>query len=234
MKFEKVKMKTLVEKVGIKKSTILYYVKEGIFSKPEMLSKNIHLYNISEVKIKHEVINLLQNELNSSIDEIKMSIGSLKIEKKPEKILKSIIECVKTLAETELIYTKKQFIEKISIESYNFLLKNNHIDEKEKYSDRDYEYTKNILKILNTFNKESIFGSKVIEDILNEYKNGFKSISISELEFLNKLKEKMNLSSDLSIDEIEGLYISTFNLVLLVKPFIQNKSTLFSIKNFDI
>jgi len=64
------KMKELIAQSGESKSTILYYVKEGLLPQPSKPKPNVHLYDESSVEILR-FIKYLQHNFNYSIAEIK-------------------------------------------------------------------------------------------------------------------------------------------------------------------
>jgi len=63
------KMKKLMEATGESKSTILYYVKEGLLPEPEKPKINLHLYDESCINII-KFIKYLQNQFSYSIAQI--------------------------------------------------------------------------------------------------------------------------------------------------------------------
>ena len=66
----KLKMKQLMEQTGESKSTILFYLKEGLLPEPEKPKPNLHLYDESCVNII-QFIKHLQNQFSYSIAQIK-------------------------------------------------------------------------------------------------------------------------------------------------------------------
>ena len=66
----KYKMSELVSQSGVSKSTILYYIKEGLLPEPEKPKPNVHLYPPKTVKIL-EFIKYFQQNLGYSIAQIK-------------------------------------------------------------------------------------------------------------------------------------------------------------------
>ena len=68
-----IKMATLIEKSGVNKSTILYYIKEDLLPQPQKPKPNVHLYDDSSISILH-FIKYLQEHLHYSITEIKSII----------------------------------------------------------------------------------------------------------------------------------------------------------------
>lgn len=63
------KMKHLMEQTGESKSTILYYVKEGLLPEPEKPKPNLHLYDESCINII-KFIKYLQNQFSYTIAQI--------------------------------------------------------------------------------------------------------------------------------------------------------------------
>ena len=64
------KMKELVARTGESKSTLLYYVKEGLLPEPLKPKPNVHLYDESSVEIVR-FIKYLQEMFSYTLDEIK-------------------------------------------------------------------------------------------------------------------------------------------------------------------
>jgi len=63
------KMKKLMEETGESKSTILFYIKEGLLPEPEKPKPNLHLYDESCINII-KFIKYLQNQFSYSIAQI--------------------------------------------------------------------------------------------------------------------------------------------------------------------
>jgi DNA-binding transcriptional MerR regulator len=63
------KMKHLMEETGESKSTILFYIKEGLLPQPEKPKPNLHLYDESCINII-KFIKYLQNQFSYSIAQI--------------------------------------------------------------------------------------------------------------------------------------------------------------------
>ena len=64
------KMKKLMEQTGESKSTILFYVKEGLLPEPDKPKPNLHLYDESCINII-KFIKYLQNQFSYTIAQIK-------------------------------------------------------------------------------------------------------------------------------------------------------------------
>ena len=68
------KMSELVKRTDTPKSTILYYIKEGLLPEPEKPKPNLHLYDDSAVELIG-FIKYLQTHFGCSIEEIKTLFG---------------------------------------------------------------------------------------------------------------------------------------------------------------
>jgi DNA-binding transcriptional MerR regulator len=65
-----IKMKQLMEETGESKSTILFYVKEGLLPEPQKPKPNLHLYDESSINTI-KFIKYMQNQFSYSIAQIK-------------------------------------------------------------------------------------------------------------------------------------------------------------------
>lgn len=65
-----IKMKQLMQETGESKSTILFYVKEGLLPQPEKPKPNLHLYDESSINII-KFIKYMQQQFSYSIAQIK-------------------------------------------------------------------------------------------------------------------------------------------------------------------
>jgi DNA-binding transcriptional MerR regulator len=65
------KMSELVAKTNVPKSTILYYIKEGLLPEAKKIKANVHRYSQEHIELI-KYIKYMQETMGSSIDEIKM------------------------------------------------------------------------------------------------------------------------------------------------------------------
>ncbi len=73
------KMSQLVAQSGVSKSTILYYIKEGLLPEPQKPKPNVHLYDAKTIKIL-EFIKYFQENLGYSIAHIKEIVKDNKLD----------------------------------------------------------------------------------------------------------------------------------------------------------
>lgn len=67
------KISELVAKTGTPKSTILYYIREGLLPEAKKLKSNVHRYN-NEHAERIEYIKYMKNELGSSNEQIRVAL----------------------------------------------------------------------------------------------------------------------------------------------------------------
>mgnify|MGYP002713129602 CR=1 FL=1 len=86
-----IKMAELMKRTGETKSTLLYYVKEGLLQEPSKPKPNVHLYSDESVQRVH-LIKTLQNQLHYSITQIKhvFEVNSFDFENGVEEIVQKL------------------------------------------------------------------------------------------------------------------------------------------------
>ncbi|WP_457743800.1 MerR family transcriptional regulator [Sulfurimonas sp.] len=109
------KMSEVVAKTNVPKSTILYYIKEGLLPEAKKIKHNVHKYSNEHIELI-KYIKYMQESMGSSIDEIKAAL-----EKKNDSFAGSytmLAPLMNTLsAESGLEhYSKKEFLEHFSID----------------------------------------------------------------------------------------------------------------------
>lgn len=112
----KIKMAQLVEKSGVPKSTILYYIKEGLLPQPEKLKQNVCLYD--ESYVEHvKFIKFLQMTYGRSIAEIKQSMCGYEYDfSKGSEMLIGFLEKLSGSSVNADKMTKEELVVKIGID----------------------------------------------------------------------------------------------------------------------
>jgi len=109
-------MSELVEKTNVPKSTILYYIKEGLLPKAVKIKLNVHKYSDEHLELI-KYIKYMKEEMGSSNEQIKLAL-----EKKNDSFSTSytmLAPLMNTLSGIESHtkhYTKEEFIEHFEIE----------------------------------------------------------------------------------------------------------------------
>lgn len=110
------KMSELIEKTCVPKSTILYYIKEGLLPKAVKVKANVHKYSNNHIELI-KYIRYMKEEMGSSNEQIKLAL-----ENKNDSFSSSytmLAPLMNTLSGVEVNskhYMKKEFIEYFDID----------------------------------------------------------------------------------------------------------------------
>jgi len=110
------KISEVVAKTNVPKSTILYYIKEGLLPEARKIKHNVHKYNDEHIELI-KYIKYMQESMGSSIDEIKEAL-----KKKNDSFSGSytmLAPLMNTLSATSGLqhYTKEAFVEHFDIDA---------------------------------------------------------------------------------------------------------------------
>ncbi len=206
-----IKMNELVKQTSVSKSTILFYIKEGLLPPPHKPKPNLHLYEESCIEII-KFIKYLQSNFDSSISEIKTVVknGKFDFEKGFETVLETLDIIMGPIHQET--YTMEQIQNKYNISS---------------------EKLESYIKDGLLFQRNNLFTTKDIEilDILLniEKLNVDKSVLKSYIKYAQKLakievsfaKDFLNNQSNKN-DSVKAL----FDMTLILKPYLFNMHTL--------
>ena len=67
------KISELVAKTGVPKSTILYYIREGLLPEAKKIKSNVHRYSDEHIELIH-YIKYMQEEIGSTNEQIKFAL----------------------------------------------------------------------------------------------------------------------------------------------------------------
>jgi len=109
------KISEVVAKTNVPKSTILYYIKEGLLPQAKKIKQNVHKYNEEHIELI-KYIKYMQENMGSSIEEIKEAL-----KKKNSSFSGSytmLAPLMKTLSDDSGLehYTKEEFIEHFALD----------------------------------------------------------------------------------------------------------------------
>ncbi len=205
------KMKDLILQSGESKSTILYYIKEGLLPEPSKPKPNVHLYDqncIETIKF----IKYLQHNFSYSIIEIKSIFedSNFNVDGSFEMMIKSL-EIISGGKENQW-YEKEDFLELTSISEETLIQyrSKGYLFERAKgFSSKEIE----IVKILQHAEEVGLDFS-----LLENYVMHAKTVAKQEFETGSKLmKSDENAHSE--------HYELLFDLVLTLKPYLFNMHT---------
>jgi len=205
------KMKELMLKSDESKSTILFYVKEGLLPEPSKPKPNLHLYDESCVEIL-KFIKYLQNNFSYTISEIKSIFkdNNFEFDGSFEMMVRSL-ELISGGKNSQW-YSCSEFLELTDMSDKQLveLQENGYIFEREKgFSTKEVE----IVEILNRANSLGLDCS-----LLDEYVKSARYLAKKENEVGSTLLKCNKESHD-------ARYELLFDLVLTLKPYIFNLHT---------
>ena len=203
------KMKDLINLTGESKSTILYYLKEGLLPEPIKPKPNVALYDESCVNII-KFIKYLQKKFSYSIADIKKIFENNKFDF--DSSFESLIQSIELIgANSSKVYTIDEFLKKSSIskEELDSYIKKGYLI-KEQLGDKELEIV-NILKRAKEFNLDFT--------LIDEYVKA--AIKLAKLE--NDVGSKLLADDTKSHNK---RYELLFDLILNLKPYIFNSYTI--------
>ena len=207
------KMSALVEATGERKSTILYYVKEGLLPEPVKLKPNVHLYQDEVVNII-KLIKYFQINFSYTINQIKIIFNNNCFDfNNNVDVLIKLLDTISGGSDNLSIFSKLQVLEKFDISNElldEFLRKEYLLPKGEFYNKKDLD----ILEMLLEARKNNID-----ETLFTQYVKSAKELAILEYKMGSALirhkSENLNLQQKLM-----------FDLILTFKPYIFNKQTI--------
>ena len=206
------KMKHLMEQTGESKSTILFYIKEGLLPEPEKPKPNLHLYDESCINIL-KFIKYLQNQLSYTIAQIKtiFSENNFSFSDDFSMMLRSLE--MMAGSPNSRWYSDEEFL-KLSQLSQNeldeYLKKGWLFRQEHGFSDKE-------LKLVKLFERAKSLGLN--EKLFDSYVKSAKKMA--EIEY--KLGSEL-LESDKSRNNEH--YELLFDSILTLKPYIFNMHTM--------
>jgi DNA-binding transcriptional MerR regulator len=206
------KMKNLMKQTGESKSTILFYVKEGLLPEPEKPKPNLHLYDESCVNII-KFIKYLQNQLSYTIAQIQSIFkeNNFSFSDDFSMMLRSL-EMMAGTPNTKW-YNDEAFLELsgLQIDELNtYLNKGWLFRQKQGFSEKE-------LKLVALFKRAKSLGLN--ETLFNSYVTSAKKIAETEYQVGAEL-----LESDKSKNNEH--YELLFDTILTLKPYIFNMHTM--------
>lgn len=203
-----IKMNDLVKMTNTPKSTILYYIKEGLLPEPYKDKPNFHLYNESNIKLL-EFIKYLQTNFNTSIAQIKSLFNQPQFDKTNP--YESLIHSLSLVMgdETEK-FEKKQLCQDFNLSEQTL----NEYVEKGLLNPKDGIFTnkeREILAVISRCNETEL-------NLLQAYIDVAKQLAQFEVNItLEGLADNEN-----NDDKLKHL----FDILLVLKPYVFNMETL--------
>jgi DNA-binding transcriptional MerR regulator len=204
------KMKDLVAQTGESKSTILYYLKEGLLPEPQKPKPNVHLYDESCVA-RIRLIKYLQEHFSYSIAQIKHIFEHNRFDF--DASFESIVRAVELLAGDEgRLYDKETFLELAEIDEATL----RRYEEAGYILSRGGRYGKKELEAVDILKRAEKTG--VDFALFDAYTDAARHLAKLENEIGAKVL------SDESVTHNER-YALLFDILLRYKPYLFNRHT---------
>lgn len=208
------KISQLVQLTGVPKSTILYYIKEGLLLEAKKIKSNVHMYNDEHIEqIKY--IKYMKEEMKCSISQLKSMI-----EKKNQSISSSntmLIPLLETLSGVDSktkVYTREEILILTGIDEKQL---NTLLNEEIIVLTKDNYFTEKEISLITLVSSFEELGLSY--EILIKYIKHAKEMAKIEIQMS---KELCDLRDD---ENFSKLWKITFETLFNAKSYLFNRQT---------
>jgi len=208
------KISELVAKTDVPKSTILYYIKEGLLPEAKKLKSNVHRYSNEHIELI-KYIKYMKEQIGSSNEQIKLELQNKNQSFSSSfAMLEPLMNALSSIPIDSKHYTKKEFIEKFKVDEKTLkrLLRDEIL-----LPIRDDDFTEKEASIVELV--ENFKNVGIDYEILKSYV--YHAKEISNLEH----KMKMQLCIDPSNENFSTLWKIMFETLFNAKSYIFSRNT---------
>lgn len=208
------KISELVKQTGVAKSTILYYIKEGLLPEANKVKPNVHYYNDRHMELI-KYIKYMQNEMNCSIAQIREILRHQNRSfSSSVSMLVPLVESLTGMNSGTCCYTFDEVVKKTGIDAAGLgkLLDDELVTPTHDgtFSDRDLSLVKLVVA----------YGELGLDtEILYAYLESARMLAGLECRLQNALCSKRDAA------DFSKLWHVLFETVLTAKPYIHNNHT---------
>jgi DNA-binding transcriptional MerR regulator len=208
------KISELVAKTNVPKSTILYYIKEGLLPEAKKLKSNVHRYNDEHVELIR-YIKYMQQEMGSSIEQIRNMLQQKNQSFSSSfRMLAPLMQTLSGIAAGDTHYTKAHFLEHYGFDAgeLDTLLEEGVLMPigEDDYTDREAS----IVRLVEDFSEVG-----VDHDILKRYVYHAKALADLESQIQIKLCDRRNE------DNFSRLWKVMFDTLFNAKQYLFSRYT---------
>ena len=210
----KYKISEVVKLTQTPKSTILYYIREGLLPEAKKLKSNVHRYSELHVEIL-EYIRYMKQEMGSSNEEIKSMLKNKNSSLSSSfSMITPMMQTLENIPKDARHYTKEEFLKEYNFDSefLEELLKDEILMPLE--SDDFTQKEASIMRLVNNFQ-----GIGFEYNILKEYASHAKTLAKLEYEMQQKL---CTIRSD---ENFSTLWKIMFDTLFGAKEYMYKRST---------
>lgn len=208
------KMSEVVARTNVPKSTILYYIREGLLPEAKKLKSNVHRYSDEHIELIR-YIKYMQEEIGSTNEQIKFALQNKNQSLSSSfSMIEPLMNTLSSIPMGAVHYTKEQFLKHYTIDSklLEQLLEDGVIVP---INDDDFtEKEASIVKLVRSFNEVGVDYA-----IIKEYVKHAKALS--ELESTMQIQ----LCSVRSDENFSMLWKIMFESLFNAKEYLFNRYT---------
>lgn len=208
------KISELVAKTNVPKSTILYYIREGLLPEAKKIKSNVHRYSDEHIELIH-YIKYMKEEIGSTNEQIKFALQNQNQSlSSSATMLQPLMNTLSGIPADMKHYTKKEFIEHFEVDP---VLLESLLEEGILMPVQEDDYTQseaNMIKLVTYFQEVG-----VDQSILKAYAHHAKALSDLELQMQNQLCDARNDNNFSLLWKI--MFESLFN----AKNYLFNRNT---------
>jgi len=214
------KISELVTKTNVPKSTILYYIREGLLPKAKKIKSNVHRYNDEHIELIKYIL-YMKEQIGSSNEQIKYALQNKNQSlSSSSKMLEPLMNTLSAIPVNTEHYTKEVFIKKYNLDKklVEQLLKDEILIP---LDTNDYtEKEASILKLVQHFKEVGIE-----YELLKSY--------VAHAKALSKLEHQMQLQlcDTRNNENFSTLWKIMFETLFNAKEYIFNRNTYQILRN---
>ena len=208
------KISQLVSLTGVPKSTILYYIREGMLPEAKKIKSNVHVYSDEHLELI-KYIKYMKNSIGSTNDDIKIALKNKNRSLATSfTMIEPLMNTLSLVSKDENYYSKEEFIThfKVDKELLDKLLEDGVVIplSENEFTDKD----STMIKLVDSFQKVG-----VEYEIIKEY--AIHARAISELE----RKMQQQLCAVRTDKNFTMLWEIMFDTLFKAKEYIFNRYT---------
>ncbi len=208
------KISELVQQTGVSKSTILYYIKEGLLPEANKVKPNVHYYNDRHMELI-KYIKYMQNEMHCSIAQIRKILEHQNRSfSSSVSMLVPLVESLTGMISEDSRYSAEEVIEAAGIDREHLqqLLDDGIVapTQEGRFGERDLS----VIRLVVAYGELGLD-----REILSAYLESAKSLARLECRLQTALCSKRDSA------EFSQLWHVLFETVLTAKPYIHNNHT---------
>lgn len=208
------KISELVEKTGVPKSTILYYIKEGLLPEAKKIKSNVHRYSDEHLELI-KYIKYMQHEMQASIGQIRHILSERdRSFSSSAAMLAPLMSTLSGLEPDANTYTKAELLALTTIDEG---LLDTLLDESILMPLKPDEFSDKELSLIKVIEKFQSVG--VASPILLQYARHASELASLEETMLQSLCDKRD------DENFSTLWQIMFETLFTVKPYLFNRHT---------